>query len=50
MSQTKIIKQDVINSLKHNLNENNINDLIQELKEKSALDIYIQVSKKDYMW
>jgi hypothetical protein len=50
MSQIKIIKQDVINSLKHNLNENNIDDLIQELKEKSALEIDIQVLKKGYMW
>ena len=50
MSQIKIIKRDVINSLKNNLNENNINDLIDELKEKSSLDIEIHVLNKSYNW
>ncbi len=50
MSQIKLIKQDVLNSLKHNLNESNINELIHEIEEKSSIDMNVQVSKKDYMW
>ncbi len=50
MSQTKILKQDVINSLKHNLNENNIQELIKELKVKSNLNIEFNIYKQSYMW
>lgn len=50
MSQNKIIKQDVINSLKCNLTESNIDDLIEELKHKSSLDIEVQILKTGYMW
>jgi hypothetical protein len=50
MSQIKIIKQDIINSLKNNLDENNIFDLIEEFKQKSSLDIEIKILKKGYMW
>ncbi len=50
MSQMKIIKQDVINSLKKNLNENNIDFLLQEIKLKSDLELEVLVEKKNYMW
>ena len=50
MSQIKILKQDVLQSLKHNLNENNIDELITELKSKLGLDIDIEVHKQSYMW
>jgi hypothetical protein len=46
----KIIKQDVINSLKTNLNENNIDFLLQEIKMKSDLELEVLVEKKNYMW
>lgn len=50
MSQMKILKQDVINSLKHNLTENNIQDLIKEFKSKSKLNMEINVHQQSYMW
>jgi hypothetical protein len=50
MSQIKIIKQDVLNSLKNNLNEDNIDELIEELKFKSSIEIDIQILEKSYMW
>ena len=50
MSQIKIIKQDVLISLKNNLTEDNIDDLIEELKIKSSLEMDIQVLEKSYMW
>jgi hypothetical protein len=50
MSQIKIIKQDVINSLKHNLTENNIEDLIKEFTLKSNLQMDINITKTNYMW
>jgi hypothetical protein len=50
MSQRKIIKQDVINSLKYNLSEDNIDELIDELKIKSSLEMEIQILKTSYMW
>jgi hypothetical protein len=50
MSQMKIIKQDVINSLKTNLNENNIDYLLEEIKMKSDLQLQVIVEKKSYMW
>lgn len=50
MSQNKIIKQDVLNSLKYNVNENNIDELLKELKVKLALDIEIDIYKQGYMW
>lgn len=50
MSQIKIIKQDVLNSLKNNLNEYNIDEIIEELKLKSSLEIEIKILEKSYMW
>jgi hypothetical protein len=50
MSQMKIIKQDVINSLKTNLNETNIDYLLEEIKMKSDLQLQVIVEKKSYMW
>lgn len=50
MSQIKIIKQDVLNSLKNNLNEHNIDEIIEELKIKSSLEIEIKILEKSYMW
>lgn len=50
MSQMKIIKQDVINSLKHNLTEHNIEDLIKEFTLKSNLQMDINIFKTSYMW
>ncbi len=46
----KIIKQDVINSLKTNLNETNIDYLLEEIKMKSDLQLQVIVEKKSYMW
>ena len=46
----KIIKQDVMNSLKNNLSESNIQDLLQELNNKSLIDFETQILKKGYMW
>lgn len=50
MSQIKILKQDIINSLKTNLNTNNINELIKELKMKTLLNFTIEISQQKYMW
>ena len=50
MSQIKIIKQDVLNSLKYNLNENNTKELIEELTKKSNLIINIKIENQGYKW
>lgn len=50
MSQMKIIRQDVINSLKNNLNSNNIEELIHELENKSKIEIEIAVNTQGYNW
>jgi hypothetical protein len=46
----KVIKQDVMNSLKVNLNESNIAELIDEIKDKSELNFTITVNQKGYKW
>ena len=50
MSQIKIIKQDVLYSLKHNLNENNTKELIDELIKKANLNIDIKIENQGYKW
>lgn len=50
MSQIKILKQDIINSLKTNLTTNNINELIKELKMKTLLEFSIEIRQQKYMW
>lgn len=50
MSQLKIIKQDIINSLKTNLSITNINYLISELKSRILINFNIDISEKHYMW
>jgi hypothetical protein len=49
-SQNKIIKQDVLNSLKNNLNDKNVEDLINEFKNKSGLLLDINYQTQSYMW
>jgi hypothetical protein len=50
MSKNRIIKQDVLNSLKNNLNEQNIDDLISEFKTKSELELEIETLMQSYKW
>jgi hypothetical protein len=50
MSQIKILKQDIINSLKTNIKENNVLLLIDEIKLMTSIDLKIQVKEKPYMW
>jgi hypothetical protein len=49
-SQNKIIKQDVLNSLKNNLNDKNVEDLINEFKTKTGLIIEIVIQNQSYKW
>ena len=46
----KIIKQDVLNSLKNNLTEDNLEDLLTEFKNKSKLEIEIETLMQSYKW
>jgi hypothetical protein len=48
--QNKIMKQDILNSLKNNLSEKNIYQLIKEFENKSGLFIEISVEMKSYLW
>lgn len=48
MSYTKILKQDIVTSLKKNLNENNIEDLISEVKVQTKLNLNIKLIEKGY--
>jgi len=50
MSQIKIIKQEILNSLKNNLNIDNIDSLIKELKDKLKINFSIDIREKHYMW
>lgn len=50
MSQIKIIKQDIINSLKLNIKENNVFLLLDEIKLKTQIDFLIKVNQTQYMW
>lgn len=48
MNITKLVKQDIITSLKKNLNETNIEELISEVKEKANLNLNIKLIEKGY--
>ena len=48
MSNIKVLKQDVISSLKHNLTENNIDDFISDFKINSKLGFNIKILEKGY--
>ena len=48
MSFTKIIKQDIITGLKKNLNENNIEELISEVKQKTEVNFNVKLIEKGY--
>ena len=50
MSQIKIIKQDIINSLKTNIKESNVILLIDEIKSRTAINLKIKVNETQYMW
>jgi hypothetical protein len=50
MSQIKLIKQDIINSLKINIKENNVLLLIDEIKSMTSIDLKIQVKEIQYKW
>lgn len=48
MSITKIVKQDIISSLKKNINEQNIEDYISEVKNKTGLFFNVKLIEKGY--
>lgn len=50
MSQIKIVKQDILNSLKTNIHTYNISNLINEIKKRIMLNFRIEISQKQYMW
>lgn len=47
-SQIKIFKQDVINFLSQNLNENNIEEYISEIKLSTNLNLSKEIIEKGY--
>lgn len=50
MSIVRIIKQDIINSLKLNLNEDNVIELLEEFKTKSCMEMDISILQTNYKW
>lgn len=49
MSQLKILRQDVITSFQHNITEENIDAITQEIIRNTKLDIKIELSIDNYM-
>ena len=48
MNISKILKQDILSSLKKNLNENNIEEMLSEIKIKTCIELQIKLFEKGY--